>query len=428
MTKNIISLILLWFPFMANSQTLTLEMCQDKALQNYPLVKQYELLDKTSGYNISTAGNAYLPQFSLAAKASYQSDVTEIPASLGEILSNLSGREVSFDSMSKDQYQAVLEMNQLIWDGGVVSAQKNNIRANSQADKNKIEVELYQLKDRVNQLYFSILLIDEQLLQVKILQDELVKNYERISAFKKNGIATQSDVDAVRVEQLNTKQREVELKSNQKSFKQMLSAMTGVSITDEMNMEKPTIFLSDTNIENNRPELTLFDAQNNMLESQKRLIYASNLPKIGLFAQGGYGRPGLNMFRPDFAPFYIGGVRLSWNISGLYSQKNLINKIEVGKKTVEVQKETFLFNNTLSNQQQTNEIDRIKQVLANDEEIILLRSNIKKSAEAKVANGTLTVTDLLREINAESLAKQNKALHEIQLYNSIYQLKNTFNN
>jgi len=431
MRRLLLNCVFLFVPFFVIGQPLTLDSCRQKAHANYPLLKQYGLIEKTADYNLSNANKAYLPQLNFAVKATYQSDVTEIPASLSQAISQLTGKPFSFPSLSKDQYQAVLEVNQLIWDGGLTSAQKKGIKASTEAEKQKLEVDLYALNDRINNLYFGIMLINEQLKQNNILQDELSVNNSKIEALKQNGVAQQSDVDAIKVEQINARQRETDLKTMRQSYLQMLSAFTGLEITENTKLEKPLLPETGTSAENNRPELFLFDAQNKILDSQRDAIYAANKPKVGLFVQGGYGRPGLNMFTSEFSTFYIGGVRLSWNLSGFYTQKNNLNKIDVSKKNVEVQKETFLFNNNLISKQQQNDIndiEKLKLTLKNDGEIIELRSNIKKSAEAKVTNGTFTVTDLLREINAENMSRQAQALHEIQLYMAVYQLKNNINN
>ena len=428
MRRLLINCVFLFVPFFVIGQPLTLDSCRQKAHANYPLLKQYGLIEKTADYNLSNANKAYLPQLNFAVKATYQSDVTEIPASLGQAISQLTGKPFSFPSLSKDQYQAVLEVNQLIWDGGLTSAQKKGIKASTEAEKQKLEVDLYALNDRINNLYFGIMLINEQLKQNNTLQDELSVNNSKIEALKQNGVAQQSDVDAIKVEQINARQHETDLKTMRQSYLQMLSAFTGLEITETTKLEKPTLPETVISVENKRPELMLFDSQNKMLDSQRDAVYAANLPKVGLFVQGGYGRPGLNMFTSEFSTFYIGGVRLSWNLSGFYTQKNNLNKIDVSKKNVEVQKETFLFNNNLISKQQQNDIEKLKLTLKNDDEIIGLRNNIKKSAEAKVTNGTLTITDLLREINAENISRQARALHEIQLYMAVYQLKNNINN
>ncbi|MDD4970141.1 MAG: TolC family protein [Paludibacter sp.] len=422
-------LLLLLCQVGVKAQSLSIEICQEKAKANYPLVKQYGLIEQTAQYNISNANKGYLPQLSISAKATYQSAVTQIPSSLGDVLSKLTGKPFSFPALPKDQYQAVIEATQVIWDGGVISTQNKITGLSKEVEKQKLEVDLYALKDRVNQLYFGILLLNEQLRQNDILKNDLLTNYNRLNAYKQNGIAYQADLDALNVEQLNTNQREADLKGTRRSFSIMLSALTGLDIHDRTELSKPTIdlaILKETS--NHRPELSLFEAQANLYESQKSLLYAGNRPKVGAFVQGGYGQPGLNMFTIGFSPFYIGGVRLSWNISGLYTQKNNLNKIDLSKKTVDIQKETFEFNNNLVTRQQQTEIEKLQSTLANDDQIIKLRGNIKKAATSKMENGTASVSDLIREINAENQAIQLKSLHEIQLLMNVYQLKNIINN
>ena len=420
MRKQFLVILLSIICQLSSMAQLTDEVCQEKAKANYPLVKQYGLIEQTAQYNISNANKGYLPQLTLSAKGTYQSQVTKLPITIPN---------VTIPGLSKDQYQAVVEANQVIWDGGAISAQKKITNANTEVEKQKLEVDLYTLNERVNQLYFGILLINEQLRQNDILQNELQTNYNRVASYKQNGVANQSDLDALKVEQINTQQRETELKSTQKSYFIMLSALTGLVIDTKTELIKPEINLAILNSTvNHRPEIGLFEAQNKLLESQKELLNAGNRPKIGAFVQGGYGKPGLNMLTNAFSEFYIGGIRLSWNLSGYYTQKNNLNKIEISKKAMDVQKETFLFNSDLKTRQQQTEIEKLQSTLFNDDEIIRLRGNIKKSATAKVDNGTLSITDLIREINAEDQAKQLKSLHEIQLIMNVYQLKNNINN
>ena len=402
-----------------NAQSLNIDSCQAKSARNYPQVKQFGLIAITNEYNISNANKGYLPQLTLSAKATYQSEVTNLPIKIPGVI---------IPQLSKDQYQAMLEVNQTIWDGGAIKAQKKGILASTETEKQKLAVDLYALKDRVNQVYFGILLINEQLGQNNILQKDLQTNYDKVTSYKQNGIANQSDLDAIKVEILNAQQQEASLISMRKSYIVILGAITGLPVDEKTVLEKPVLPKANVTVVNHRPELSLFDAQTNLYDSQKDAVFAGNLPKLGFYVQGGVGKPGLNMLSNEISPYYIGGLRLSWNLSGFYSLKNNIVKIELNKKTVDVQKETFLFNNNLINQQQQNEIDRLKSQLKSDDEIISLRNNIRKSAEVKVENGTLTVTDLLRELNAESQARQSKSLHEIQLYIAVYQQLNTTNN
>ena len=426
-----IFLLLLALSFLNSSAfgQLSIDQCQEKARKNYPQIKQYSLIEQTGAYNISNANKGYLPQLSFSAQATYQSDVTEIPASLGQMLSQLTGQNITIASMSKDQYKMVAELSQTIWDGGMISSQKEQIKANTELEKQKLEVDLYTINERVNQIYFGILALNEQRVQIDLLQKELQTNYEKVKAYMQNGVANQADLDMIRVEQLKVKQKNAELISLQKSYREMLAIMIADTTALTAALEKP-VFDTDMNREFGikRPELKLFDAQTNLFASQEKIIRAGNLPKLGVFGQGGYGNPGLNMFNPGFTPYYILGAKLTWNFSGLYSQGNHLQKIALNKQTVASQKETFLFNTNLKVVNAQNEIAKIKEQIKSDDEIIALRKNIKKAAEVKVENGTLTVTDLIREINAESTAIQEKALRQIQLSMAVYNLKNITNN
>lgn len=401
---------------------MTLDSCLSKAVARYPLTKQYGLIEKTTDISLSNASKAYLPQLSVSAKATYQSDVTQLPTALVDALSNLTGQTVSISPLSKDQYQATLEISQLIWDGGAVKAGKKSILAAAEADQRQVEVNLFTLKERINNLYFGVLLMEEQQKQLTMLKDELSTNLRRAETLKNNGIAMQSDLDKIRVEQINVTQRELEVATTRTSYLQLLAAFIGISYTPSLVLEKPILPQPDTNQTNKRPELKLFDAQIDLLDTQQDGLRAANLPKIGLFAQGGYGRPGLNMFVNTFSPFAIGGIKLSWQLGNFYSLKNNLKKISLNREQVSVQRETFLFNNSLQTRQQQNEIERLRETLKNDDELILLRSSIKEVALAKWENGTLTTSDLLRETNAENLARQTRTLHEIQLYLATYQL------
>jgi outer membrane protein TolC len=419
MSKKILTVILMFTLASSGVQAqLSLDACQEKARANYPLIKRMKLIEQTSAFNLENTAKGYLPQVSFSARATYQSEVTEMPINLPN---------VSIESLSLDQYQAVAEVNQTIWDGGVIQSQQKITEANAGFEKQKLETELYALRERVNQLFFGILLIGEQLKQNDILQEELKTNLERVKAYVVNGVANQPDVDAIRVELLNSAQRRTEMIALRKAYGEMLSAMTGEPVTEGTTLVKPLPAMPADYTLKSRPEMKMFDAQSGLLDGQTSLIDARNRPRIGAFVQGGYGKPGLNMLKNEFSPYYIGGIRLSWNLSNLYTKKNDYQLVALSKSGVEVQKEAFLYNSSLQMTQQRNEVEKYRQLIENDDEIIRLRSNIKQSAEAKVANGTLTVSDLVREINAENLARQNKALHETQLLISIYNLKNTVN-
>ena len=397
----------------------SLEECQRKTQENYPLVRQYDLVEKTKDYNLENAAKGYLPQFALSAKASYQSEVTELPVSIPGI--NIKG-------MPKDQYQVMLELQQSIWDGGGIRMQKKQVAAEADVEKEKLNVDMYALNGRVNDLYFGILLLDEQLTQNSLLQEELERNFHQISAYVENGIANQTDLDAVKVEQLNTKQKRIELTSSRFAYLQMLSLLMGEVLTQETVLEKPVPENTVSAVsEIRRPELSLYSMQEANLNVQEKALNVRHLPRFGAFVQGAYGNPGLNMLKNEFSPYYIAGVRLSWNFGSLYTLKNDRRVIENKRQQLGINKDVFLFNTRLQMTQQDQAIHSMEKQMQDDSEIIRLRTNIRKAAEAKVANGTLTVTEMLRELTNESMARQTKAMHEIQLLMNIYQLKNTTN-
>nr|WP_321376867.1 TolC family protein [uncultured Bacteroides sp.] len=399
---------------------LSIDDCYKKAQANYPQVKQYGLIEQTKEFNLSNANKGYLPQVSLSAKATYQSAVTKLPITLPN---------VTIEGLNKDQYQSVVEVNQSVWDGGVIRNQKKITEASSAVDKQKLDVDMYAINDRVNQIFFGILLLDEQIKQNILLQDELKRNYNQVSSYVTNGIANQADLDAVKVNQLSTAQRKVELEATRKAYREMLSVLIDEDIKEGTSLVKPS-FAEEASLSStiNRPELQLFEAQSTLFETQKSMIDAKNMPKLGVFVQGEYGNPGLNMLKNEFTPYYIAGARLTWNFGSLYTKKNDKKLLDTNQQNIAVQKETFLFNTNLKMTQQSNEIDKIKQLMRDDDEIIRLRTNIKKASEVKVEHGTLSVTDLLRDINSEDQAKQSKVLHEIQLLISIYNYKNSTNN
>lgn len=412
-------------PVFLKAQELTLEECQQQSQAYYPLIKRYGLIEKTQEYNISNANKGYLPQFSLSAKASYQSDVTEIPV-------NLPGLDIR--GMRKDQYQAMLQLDQVVWDGGNIHARKEVTRASSEVDKQKLEVDMYAINERVNQLFFGILLLEEQLGQNGAMQEELQRNYDNVKAYVKNGTANQADLDAVKVEQLNNIQQRHTLEATHRAYSEMLKIMINhpTPLTGE-SLKKPDVntllYIDGTYSAEliRRPELDLFAAQDLQLEARRKQLAAKSLPQLGLFVQGAYGNPGLNMLKNEFSTYYVAGVRLSWNFGNLYTRKNESRQLTLNQQDVNVQKETFLFNTHLEVTQNNSEIKKLAELMKNDDEIISLRNNIRKSAQAKVANGTLTVTEMLREVTAEDLAKQDKILHEIQLLSAIYELKYTTN-
>lgn len=400
-------------------ETLSITQCYELARNNYPLIKQYALIDKTEQYNLSNAGKGWLPQLAVSAKVSYQSDVTKLPFDTDKIAAILPGFDIP--TLNKDQYQVVAEINQTLWDGGIIHSRRELVKAQAIADREQLESDLYTLNQRVNQLYFGRLLQDELLKQNAILQKEFQVNIDRTKAMMDNGIANQSDLESLEVELLNTRQKEIELKAGREAYNLMLGTLIGKPITETMRLATPPS-LPGTLLkgEINRPELRALEAQSNLLDVQNKQINAGVMPRIGLFVQGGYGRPGLNMLENSFEPFYVAGIRFSWNIGRFYTLKNDRKRIETGKNSINLQREIFLFNKHLELMQHNTDIKKIQDLLKTDHDIANLRTNIKKSAEVKLENGVISVTDLIREINAEDIAKQTVSTRSIELIYSIY--------
>jgi outer membrane protein TolC len=394
------------------SNSVSLDSCYVWAKNNYPLVKQYELIAKSNEYTLENISKGYLPQININGQATYQSDVTQLPK-------GIPGVKV----LSKDQYKIYAEANQVIYDGGVIKQQKKLQEANSIVAGQQLEVELYKLKDRVNQLYFGILLANEQMKQIALTQNDILLGLNKINAQIVNGTALRSNADVLKAELLKSEQQKTELQANLKAFMDML----GLFIKRDLN--ENTVFTKPANIipseEIRRPELLMYDYQNKIFDAQNNLLTAKNNPKLSFFVQGGYGRPAFNILSNSFDPFFIGGLRLSFPISGFYTLRNERELIRINRETMEVQKNTFLFNTELTLKQQSDDITKFQSFLKTDDEIISLRTNVKKAALAQLENGVINSSDYLREVNAEDGARQNKILHETQLLMAEYSERNT---
>jgi outer membrane protein TolC len=396
----------------AQSGSVTLDSCYILAKKNYPLVRQYELIAKTNEYTLENIAKGYLPQVNINGQATYQSDVTQLPKSIPGV-----------KTLSKDQYKIYAEANQLIYDGGVLKQQKKLQEANAIIDVQQLEVELYKLKDRINKLYFGILLIDEQLKENALTKNDIHLGLNKINAQIANGTALQSNSDVLKAEFLQADQQTIELNSNRKALIEVLGLFINRLFNENTIFVKPEDISSKGEIK--RPELFMYDEQNKIFDAQNNLLTAKNNPKISFFVQGGYGRPAFNILSNNFDPFYMGGLRFTFPLSGFYTIKNERNLISIGRQNIEVQKNTFLFNTKLAMQQQSADITKLQAFLKTDDEIILLRTNVKKAALAQLENGIINSSDYLHEVNAEDGARQNKILHEIQLLMAQYNERNT---
>lgn len=286
---------------------------------------------------------------------------------------------------------------------------------NAVVEDQKVEVELYKLKERINQVYLSILFLEEQLKQIELVKTDIQTGIKRVEAQVQNGVAFRSNLNMLKAELLKTDQRAIELRSSRKGLVDVLSLFTGQELSENIQLEKPASIVSTVSNEITRPELKLYNEQQKFIGQQERLITAKNLPRASLFAQGGYGRPGLNMLLNEFDLYYVGGIRFNWSLGGLYTKKKEKEQVAINKKMIEVQKETFLLNTNSQLEQQKADIDKLRQLLDSDIQIVELRRTVTDAAKAQLENGVITANDYLKEINAEDQARQLKITHEVQL-------------
>ena len=402
---------------------ITIEECYRKARENYPLIRKLGLVEKTKDYNIDNLNKGYLPQLMFSSKATYQSDVTKIPIDLEA----MGFRGVEIPHLSQDQYGISLDLNQTIWDGGTIKSSKEAVKSSAEVEKGNIEVSLYAVNERINQIYFGILLADAQIEQNRLLKKIIADNYTQVESYLKNGIANQSDLDAVKVDMIKAEQNEIDFMTARNTYITILAKLTGMDIDDDTRLVKPLPERPTQSDALGRPEMSLFDAQVMKYRSDYNRINSGLFPRLSLFATGGYGKPGLDMFENKFAPYYIAGIKLNWNIGNFYSLKSQRKLIRNNIDMVENQRELFLFNTDIDKTQKELAIEKYKDQIKYDDEIIRLKTSIRKASEAKIANGTISGTDLMRDINSEHTAIQTKILHEIQLLLAIYDFKYVMN-
>ncbi len=403
----------------------TLEECWLAAERNYPLIRQYGLIEKTTELTVANIQKGWLPQVSAQAQATYQSDVTAWP---DEMKMMMTGMGISMKGLKKDQYRVGIDVQQTIYDGGTISSQKAVAREQGKVQEAQTEVSLYAVRRRVNEMYFSLLMLEEQMLLNRDLQELLAGNERKLHSMVKGGTAAESDWQNVKAERLKVVQQAASLESQKRMLTRMLSAFCGIEVR---GVQKPAGLEAAGQSAGQRPEMKLFDAQLRLFDAQEKGLNSALMPRLGVFAQGYYGYPGLNMFedmmRHRWSLNGVIGARLSWNIGAIYTRKNDKAKLQLQREMTESNREVFLFNNRMEQIQQQEEIARYKKMIADDEEIIALRAAVRKAAESKLAHGIIDVNDLVREINQENAARTGKSMHEIEMLKEIYDNKFTTN-
>lgn len=401
----------------------TLEACQQAAEHNYPLIRQYGLIEKTTAVTESNLRKGWLPQLSATAQATYQSAVTAFPDDMQSLYQQMG---ITMEGLERDQYRVGIDVQQTVYDGGNIKSQKEIARLQGELHSRQNEVTMYNVRRRVNEMYFSLLLVDEQIQLNADLQTVLEGNEKKLAAMLKGGTASESDWQNVKAERLNVVQKMTGLKSQRTALVRMLSTFCAMEVNRLVKPEIPENTGSTVNL---RPELKTIDAQLRLADAKEKALDATLMPRLGVFAQGYYGYPGYNMFEDmtgrKLSWNGIIGARLTWNIGALYSRKNDKAKLQAERETAEANRERFLLDNKMEQIQQNENISRYRQLMIDDEEIISLRSSIRKAAESKLAHGIIDVNDLVREINSENKARVEQCIHEIEMLKEIYNLKIT---
>ena len=422
MKKIMISLALIILSSVSRAQTL--EECQQAAEKNYPLIKQYGLIAKTTQLTVKNIQKGWLPQLTASAQATYQSAVTAWPESMQSMYQQMG---LNMKGLRKDQYKISVDLQQTIYDGGAISSQRNIAQQEGKVQEAQTETNLYQVRRRVNEMYFSLLLLNEQIQLNEDVKTLLLSSEKKLSAMVKGGTAATSDLDNVRAERLSVEQQNENLKQQKLMLQRMLSVFCGLEVN---NTQKPAPVQIASSV-NHRPEMRLYNSQLELTEAKEKALDTQLRPKLGLFAQGFYGYPGLNMFEDMMNRKWslngIVGIKLSWNVSAFYTHKNDKARLSAQREMIENAREVFLFNNKLEEIQQNENINRYQTMMKSDDEIIVLRTNVRKAAESKLTHGIIDVISLLREINNENAAKTQQSIHEIDMLKEMYNLKYTNN-
>lgn len=418
------------FPVSAQtaSRQYTLDSCYVLARDNYPMMKQYGIIQKLGELSVRDALSSYIPQITLGGEAAYYSDVVAFPEKIEALFSQFAGMD--FEGLRNDQYKVLLDINQNLWDGGYSGAKKAAAIAEAEVSAMKTATELYGLKSRVTEVYFGILATGAMIEQNDVAAGILKDNRNMLQACVENGVAMESDLDAIDAEILANEQNRIRLVGSRDTYIRLMSLITGRPMDTDTEFLVPEEALYRQEYGENevkRYELALFDAQEASVAARRKMVNSSVMPSFSLFAQGYYGYPGMNMF-DDMLNYKWGfngvvGIRFRWNISGFFTKKNHLGQLDQSLRTIELQRETFLFNNRLEQAGKSAEIEQMRSIMEQDEKIIGLRRSVREASEARLANGTITANDLVRDIAAETKARLDRSLHELEYLQKIYEMK-----
>ena len=404
----------------------SVERCKEMAREHYPLIRRYGLIEQSRDYTLSNAARAWLPQVTLSGQATLQSDVVSWPE---EFESMLAMQGLDMPGIRRDQYKVQIDVQQTLWDGGKSRTDRAIAEGEAAQERMSTEVELYAVDSRVEDIYFGILLMQEQQRQIGETMQRLQTNLDQVNALVENGMAMQADADAVEVQLLTQRQSLGQVEARLQSFRRILGLFIGEEL-GEAPLPMP-VAEEPVGYDSERPELQLMDAQMALLQAREQMVDVSLAPRVALVAQGYYGYPGLNMFENMVSHRWtlngIVGVRMNWNISSLYTSKTSRRQLQNARDNVMLQREVFAFNSRLQAEQESAEVRRIREAIADDDRIVALRSRVREAAEVRLQEGMIDTHDLLGKISDETSAKIARSTHQIELVKAIYDLKHTLN-
>lgn len=404
----------------------SVERCKEMAREHYPLIRRYGLIEQSRDYTLSNAARAWLPQVTLSGQATLQSDVVSWPE---EFESMLAMQGLDMPGIRRDQYKMQIDVQQTLWDGGKSRTDRAIAESEAAQERMSTEVELYAVDSRVEDIYFAILLMQEQQRQIGEMMQRLQTNLDHMNVLVENGMVMQADADAVEVQLLTQRQSLGQVEARLQSFRRILGLFIGEEL-GEAPLPMP-VAEEPVGYDSERPELRLMDAQMALLQAREQMVDVSLAPRVALFAQGYYGYPGLNMFENMVSHRWtlngIVGVRMNWNISSLYTSKTSRRQLQNARDNVMLQREVFAFNSRLQAEQESAEVRRIREAIADDDRIVALRSRVREAAEARLQEGMIDTHDLLGTISDETSAKIARSTHQIELVKAIYDLKHTLN-
>ncbi|MBU0764244.1 MAG: TolC family protein [Bacteroidetes bacterium] len=400
--------------FSQAGEGLTLEECYSEAEKLWPLAANRDMLAEVTELKIKNVNTGFFPKADLSAQATYQSDVTEIDIEIPAMSPAMQAFSIDIPSPSKDQYKASVDISQMIYDGGLGKYMKKLEEASLQTDLQQIETELFKLREQINRFFFTALLFQENARVLSMKHDELSDRIKILESGVRNGILTESDADILKAELLKLEQQQMEIRHNRAGVLKMLGIMIQRELVDSIVLVLPE---SGTTLpsELSRPESELFDLQAQKIEAGSTLIARKRYPLLYGFGQFGYGRPGLNMMSDEFAPYYIVGAKLTWNIWDWKYNRREREVLTVQSDMITTQKESFEKSVQILLAGEAASIERLTALLEKDSEIIRLRSNITAASSSKLENGVITPADYVTDLNNETTARISYEMHKIQL-------------